>query len=58
MDVDGILDLQIVQLEVAWFVLVADPDEEQRHTDLGGVMRGLRQVLTVGGHAVGTHDDG
>src|SRR2546429_625719 len=42
-DVDRIVDLEIVQLEVADFVLVADADEEERHALFRGVLGGLRQ---------------
>ena len=57
-DVDGVLDLQIVQLQVADLVVVADADEEQRHALLGGVVRHLADGLVLGGDAVGEHDDG
>ena len=54
---DGVLDLEVVEDQVARLVGVADPDEVERHAGLGRLLSRLHQVVAFGRDAVGEHDD-
>src|SRR5207245_8775261 len=57
-NIDRVLDLQVVQLQVADFVTVPDADEVERYAHLRRVARYLDEVFSLGRYAVGQHDEG
>ncbi len=57
-DINGVLHLQVVQIEIAQLVRVADADEIKGDAHLGGIAGNLGQAFAVRSDAVGEHDNG
>src|SRR5439155_10083128 len=57
-DINGVFHLQVVQIEIAQLVGVADANEIKGDAHLGGIAGNLGQVFAVRSDAVGEHDNG